>query len=176
MKAAGTHSRCKSRRADAAPRPRPAAAHSQARRSAPVAEHLEDPPVTLPLAPPVSERGPEAGPQVLHIDKDERSALALALLLAPEARVTHVPTLAAARQHLRQQVFSLVVLDPDLPDGDSAELLPLLATTPVLVHSDGQPPWPGLTVQFLSKASTSPRKLWTAIAYLLGVATPAAGD
>ncbi|MDB5908601.1 MAG: hypothetical protein JWP34_2715 [Massilia sp.] len=43
---------------------------------------------------------PATAPHVLHIAKDSASALALAILLMPEARVTHVPTPAGAREML----------------------------------------------------------------------------
>jgi Zn-dependent alcohol dehydrogenase len=64
-----------------------------------------------------------APPRVLHIDSDHDAALVLAALLVPETQVTHVPTMAAAQDLLRREQFALVVLDPDLTDGDGAELL-----------------------------------------------------
>jgi DNA-binding response OmpR family regulator len=131
----------------------------------------------MPLEPLAPQRAPETAPHVLHIDKDSATALALSILLTPEARVTHVPTLAAAREILRQQIFSAVVLDPDLPDGDAAELLPALRTTPLLVYSADQPDWRMLTGVYLPKPWTSPRQLWTTISHMLGNRTPScAGD
>lgn len=119
----------------------------------------------------------DAAPQVLHIDSDTTAAQALALLLTPEARVTHAPTLAQARELLRQRIFSAVVLDPDLPDGDAAELLPVLSGTPLLVYSTSLPAWRAPSGVFLPKPWTSPHQLWTTISRLLHLPTFAsAGD
>jgi two-component system phosphate regulon response regulator OmpR len=116
-------------------------------------------------------------PHVLHIDADSTAAQALALLLMPEARVTHAATLAAARELLRKELFSAVVLDPDLPDGDPAELLPALDGTPLLVYSSKQPAWRARSGVFLPKPRTSARMLWSTISRLLGISAPtSAGD
>lgn len=108
-------------------------------------------------------------PQVLHVDMDTGAATVLASLLVPEAQVTHVPTLADARRMLESEVFSLVVLDPALPDGDARSLLPLLNGTPLLVYSASQPDWRGATPVFLPKPWTSARQLWAAISKMLGI-------
>jgi CheY-like chemotaxis protein len=116
-------------------------------------------------------------PQVLHVDMDTSTATVLASLLVPEAQVTHVPTLVEARRMLETQVFSLVVLDPALPDGDARTLLPLLSGTPLLVYSTTQPEWRGATPAFLPKPWTSARQLWAAISSLLGIpSVVSAGD
>jgi two-component system phosphate regulon response regulator OmpR len=114
---------------------------------------------------------PDGAPHVLHIDRDLESALALAILLTPEARVTHVPTLSAARAVLRQQIFSVVVIDPNLPDGDCAELLPALRAIPLLVYSATQPRWRNWSGVYLPKPWTSRRKLWSTLSKLLGLPT-----
>lgn len=120
---------------------------------------------------------PDGAPHVLHIDQDQAAALALAILLTPEARVTHVTTLAAARDLLRRQIFSAVVIDHQLPDGDAAELLPALAATPVLVYSASEPVWRGQAGAYLPKPWTQPRRLWTTISRMLGIPNPTfAGD
>jgi two-component system phosphate regulon response regulator OmpR len=133
-----------------------------------------------PIAAGAQPPGPRVShgvPHVLHIDADSKAAQALALLLMPEARVTHAATLAAARELLRKELFSAVVLDPDLPDGDAAELLPALDGTPLLVHSIKQPAWRGRSGVFLPKPWTSPRMLWSTISRLLGIPAPTcAGD
>jgi two-component system phosphate regulon response regulator OmpR len=129
------------------------------------------------VAEPAECAGP-AVPHILHIDRDSGSAQNLAALLTPEARVTHVQTLAGARQLLRQHIFSAVVIDPDnLPDGDAADLLPALSAVPLLVYSARQPAWRERSGVYLAKPWATPRQLWTAIARLLGIATPTcAGD
>ncbi|MET0858676.1 MAG: response regulator [Telluria sp.] len=114
---------------------------------------------------------PEAAPHLLHIDRNSAAAQALAALLLPEVRVTHAPTLAAARELLGTAIFSAVVLDPDLPDGDAADLLPALAGTPLLVYSASEPSWRARSGIFLPKPWTSPRRLWTTISSLLGIPT-----
>lgn len=119
----------------------------------------------------------DGAPHVLHIDKDQAAALALAILLTPEARVTHVTTLAAAREQLQRRIFSAVVIDHQLPDGDAADLLPALAATPLLVYSAGEPVWRGQAGAYLPKPWTQPRRLWTTIARMLGISNPTfAGD
>ncbi len=116
-------------------------------------------------------------PRVLHVDTDLAAAGVLASLVVPEAHVTHAATLAQARKLLESDVFSLVVLDPVLPDGDARTLLPLLTGTPLLVYSANQPEWRGAAPAFLPKPWTSARQLWSAISGLLGVpATLTAGD
>ncbi|SHH27920.1 response regulator [Massilia sp. CF038] len=116
-------------------------------------------------------------PQVLHVDMDTSVATVLSHLLNPEANVTHVATLAHARRLLQSQVFSLVVLDPALPDGDARTLLALLNGTPLLVYSASQPEWRGSTPTFLAKPWTTTRDLWTAISGMLGIPSGiAAGD
>lgn len=120
---------------------------------------------------------PGRPPHVLHIDNDADSARDMAVLLTPEARVTHVPTVDAARAALREQVFSVVVIDPNLPDGDAAELLPALGAIPLLVYSASQPHWRNWAGVYLPKPWTSRRKLWSTISKLLGIPTfTPAGD
>lgn len=109
-----------------------------------------------------------AVPRVLLVDPDSDTALILATLLMPEVQVVHVPTLAAAQQALRAEIFSAVVLDPSLPDGDAASLMPALYATPLLVYSARAPEWRGAPGNFLPKPWTSPRQLWAAISTLLG--------
>ncbi|MDC8759737.1 response regulator [Janthinobacterium fluminis] len=127
-----------------------------------------------------------AAPQqrsVLHIDGDGRAALLLATLLMPEARVTHAATLAAAARAIRHGSFHLVVLDPDLPDGDGAALLDVLqcaaAPPPVLLYAARDSIWRGAASAALLKPATSARQLWHTLAHLLDagaaqtVSTPA---
>ena len=78
-------------------------------------------------------------PRILHVDTQAGTAAVLASLLGSAVHVTYVDTLADARTLLKQQIFSLVILDPSLPYGDAKALLPLLATTPLLVYSDRLP-------------------------------------
>jgi len=119
----------------------------------------------------------KAIPRVLHVDSDASAALVLSTLLVPEARVTHVTTLAEARHLLQTELFSLVVLDPGLSDGDGGALLPVLASTPLLVYSARQPDWREQPRPYLPKPWTSPRQLWSTISRMLGIAPGlSAGD
>lgn len=106
-------------------------------------------------------------PRVLHVDTETGTAMVLASLLGGEVLVTHVTTLAQARQLLQSEVFSLVILDPALPDGDASVLLPLLSGTPLLVYSDQQPAWRLASTPLLSKSWTSARQLWATMATML---------
>ncbi|MDM5176341.1 hypothetical protein PO883_03940 [Massilia sp. DJPM01] len=114
--------------------------------------------------------GARSVPRVLHIDSDEKTALVLATLLQPEARVTHVTTIAAARRLLGTELYSLVVLDPGLSDGDGRALMPELLTTPLLVYSARLPDGRDPVRAFLPKPWTSPRQLWSTISTMLGIA------
>jgi len=114
-----------------------------------------------------------AQPHVLHVDADEDTALVLATLMMPEARVTHVHTLEAAARIVGEGDYSLLVLDPDLPDGDGAALFEALrkagSTTPVLLYSARHTVWRDQASGFLLKPWTSPRQLWSTVTRLLGV-------
>lgn len=129
----------------------------------------------LVLSPqPQSDCGDTGGarnaPRVLHIDSDEKTAQVLSTLLMPEAKVTHVTTIADARRVLAGELFSLVVLDPGLSDGDGRALMPELLTTPLLVYSARLPDARDPVRAFLPKPWTSPRQLWSTISSMLGIA------
>lgn len=117
-------------------------------------------------------------PRILHVDTETGTAAVLASLLGSAVHVTHVATLAEARVLLHQQIFSLVILDPALPDGDAKALLPLLASTPLLVYSDLQPAWRDIPEPvYLSKSLTNARQLWTRMSTMLfNTSAMSAGD
>lgn len=116
-------------------------------------------------------------PRVLLIDRDCENAEALSALLMPEAHVIHAATLAEAQHLLRRDIFALIVIDPALPDGNGATLIPLIVATPVLVHAQREPAWRDSVAAFLPKPWTSQRRLWSTISRLLGVPTDmSAGD
>lgn len=114
-----------------------------------------------------------AAPRVLHVDSDHDAALVLAALLVPETQVTHAGTLDAALRAMRSGRYTLVVLDPDLPDGDGAILLHMLGeqpqATPVLLYSARQPERHDPAMPFLHKPWTSPRQLWLTVSRLLDI-------
>lgn len=117
-------------------------------------------------------------PRVLHVDTETGTAAVLASLLGGDVHVTHVTTLAEARLLLQREIFSLVILDPALPDGDAKSLLPLLAETPLLVYSDLQPEWrEPMAPPFLSKSWTTARQLWSRMSTMLwNTSALSAGD
>jgi DNA-binding NtrC family response regulator len=114
-----------------------------------------------------------SAPRVLHIDSDHDSALVLAALLVPETQVTHVPSIAAAQELLQSEKFALIVLDPDLPDGDGVDLLPDLNMhqqgARLLMYSARHPEQHHAGNAFLPKPWTSPRQLWRTVSDLLGI-------
>jgi CheY-like chemotaxis protein len=112
-------------------------------------------------------------PRVLHVDGDSDTALVLSTLLVPETVVTHAPTLAEALLALERGQYALVVLDPDLPDGDGASLLQALDRMPgapqVLLYSARTPDESQAGSAYLPKPWTSPRQLWRTVSGLLGI-------
>lgn len=162
------------RRAPAAPRctvPRPAADILLMAEAGGIAN------TTLADAEIHNEGSEPAVPRVLLVDKDSESAESLSALLMPEAHVIHAATLAEAQHLLRRDIFALVVIDPALPDGNAASLMPLIVATPVLVHAQREPVWREPIAAFLPKPWTSQRHLWSTISRLLGVPTDmSAGD
>lgn len=114
-----------------------------------------------------------AAPRVLHVDSDPDTALVLSALLVPETRVTHAATLAAAQDLLQHEQFALVVIDPELQDGDAELLLDNLHhwqhDARVLLYSARHPERHQNGFAFLPKPWTSPRQLWRTVSDLLGI-------
>jgi PAS domain S-box-containing protein len=65
----------------------------------------------------------KALPRLLHVEDDNDLSTVLQASLTGRAEVVIARTLKAARRLLEEQVFSAVVLDPGLPDGDGLALL-----------------------------------------------------
>ena len=167
-----------------AARPRASAlarAHTPARRlpagcgagAVPVTSYTE-----APLARPAIETvSAMSHPRVLHLDANAGASVALAALLAPQADLVHAATLAEARRLLESNVYSLLIVDPALPDGDVRSLFAMLACTPVLVYAEHHCEWRGVPTEFLPKAFTPPRQLWSRIVTMLGISSGfSAGD
>lgn len=112
--------------------------------------------------------------RILHIDSDDDAALVLATLLVPAAHVTRAHSIGEAASYIAQESFSLVVLDPDLPDGDGLQLLEslsvILPETPVLLYTARQVKHDALVHAFLPKPWTSPRQLFRSVTELLTLA------
>ena len=62
-------------------------------------------------------------PRILHVEDDVDLSQVIAAALAGRAEVVAAATLQAAEDRLRQESFSLVVLDLGLPDGNGLALL-----------------------------------------------------
>ncbi|MGB9991482.1 response regulator [Massilia sp. SM-13] len=110
-------------------------------------------------------------PRVLHVDRDETSALILSTLIVPETQVFHAGTLGDAAVAIAGDHYDLIVLDPDLQDGDGLALIRSLRArddhTPVLLYSARHPDLHHEAHAFLPKPWTSPRQLWQAVCFLL---------
>ncbi len=115
----------------------------------------------------------DAAPRVLHVDGDQDTALVLAALLVPETRVSHAATLAEALDAIGRHRFALIVLDPELPDGDGNAVVHAVRAqggqTPVLLYSVRHPDPRHPSHAFLPKPWTSPRLLWQTVSHLLGL-------
>ncbi|MES2130117.1 MAG: hypothetical protein V4463_22835 [Pseudomonadota bacterium] len=173
MKATVHSSKCASAPLAIAPAQARHAPHVPARR--PIRRATQRPFSPRPIAPDlptvggtVARPGPGV-PRVLHVDGSSSAADMLFMLLVPEAQVVHAATLADAQRLLRSEVFSLIVLDPMLPDGDGVQLLAELASTPMLVYCEQMPAWREASHAYLPKPWTSHRQLWLTISGLLGL-------
>lgn len=116
----------------------------------------------------LAARGPVAGskPTVLHVEDDPDIRMLVSTLLAPTLNVLSAPSLARARDMLQTQSVDLVLLDLHLPDGNGAELLPMLHASagpavPIVVFSSADPdyPVPAPVSAFLTKALVSNEEL-----------------
>jgi hypothetical protein len=177
MKAATLYKQCRSGRGAKAPYAstrRVAGAHAPKRRAVPVSHALpdaEDPRLTvtwndIPDEAKVRETGCLSGPRVLLIDRDHDTAAALATLLVPEAQLIHAASVAEARRLLDTELFSMVIIDPVLKDGNM--VIHALHHTPVLIYSANEP-LKHDKLPYLNKPYTTPRELWSMISRLLGI-------
>ncbi|NWJ44300.1 MAG: response regulator [Chloroflexi bacterium] len=69
-------------------------------------------------------------PSVLHVEDDADVSSVVSAILSNIAQITIAATLKQARRLLRNQVFDLVILDLDMPDGSGLSLLPYLSKAP----------------------------------------------
>ena len=148
MKATGIFPKCRpgtaaptAGGARAAARAHAAAAPSPLAHAAPMATAAAVSSAAEPLEPLVLHAAPAARRTCCISTRTVPPRWRWPSLLMPEARVTHVPTLAAAREHAAAADFFGGRDRPDLPDGDAAELLPALTAIPLLVYSASQPDW-----------------------------------
>jgi CheY-like chemotaxis protein len=87
-----------------------------------------------------SLRDPRAVPRILHVEDDPDLSTVIQAALGTRAEVVPAVSLRAAEDLLRKEQFSLLILDPGLPDGNGLELLdrlesPTAGPLPVLILS-----------------------------------------
>lgn len=188
MKAATLNKQCKSSRAAAAPCAHPrrdAGAHTPLRRPVYASSpSCGDPVLTATWNDMADAPAPAASaamdldltiPRVLLVDRDPETAAALTTLLVPEATLVHAGSIAEARRLLDTQLFSMVIIDPSLPDGNGAMVINAVQHTPILVYSATEP-LKFDKLPYLSKPYTTPRELWSTISRLLGIGALASED
>lgn len=116
----------------------------------------------------------DAPKRVLYVEDDPDLPRIVQELLRGTT-LSHVTTLAEAREALRAKTFDLVLLDLDLPDGSGLELLPELQLEtpppPVLVFSGSE-----LDGRLSEQVAASLVKARTSDAALLGAITALLGD
>jgi CheY-like chemotaxis protein len=113
-------------------------------------------------------------PQILHVEDSPDVARVVEVLLAGDAQVHAVGTLAAARTWLAGHCPDLVLLDLALPDGSGLELVEDLRklspfSPPILVFSATEPPRDrtSLLAKALLKSRTSNTELRASVLSLL---------
>jgi len=78
-------------------------------------------------------------PTLLHIEDNADISLIVSRILSNIVTITHVTSLAEARQTLAEQDFDLALLDLTLPDGSGLDLVNELkqkkTPVPIIVHS-----------------------------------------
>ncbi len=114
-------------------------------------------------------------PQVLHIDPDVNIAVMLSDALEPQVQVHHSRTIAEARHLLKTDAFNLVIIDPELPDCDLADLRALLpnahGNTALLILSNraaGRVDEDSASLRMI-KSRTSNQHLLATVQSLIGV-------
>jgi nitrogen-specific signal transduction histidine kinase len=83
---------------------------------------------------------PASVPRILHVEDDPDLSTVIQAALGTRAEVVSAASLRAAEDLLRREQFSLLILDPGLPDGNGLDLLdrlesPTAGPLPVLILS-----------------------------------------
>ncbi|NLH81255.1 MAG: PAS domain S-box protein [Phyllobacteriaceae bacterium] len=124
-------------------------------------------------ADPVDDR-----PRILHVEDDGDLGAVVAAGLADRAEVVCVPRIAAAMRYLEARRFDLVLVDPDLPDGNGLALLvPTLTRRGipfVILSADESSDPEHLALANLVKSRVGDRQLVdTILSILAGIPRPA---
>lgn len=85
----------------------------------------------------IKAKNPKKMPDILHVEDDVDTQHILGTLLQEHANVRSAGTLEQAKKMLEKDSYDLVILDLALPDGNSVEIMPLIAKKklPILVFS-----------------------------------------
>jgi CheY-like chemotaxis protein len=107
--------------------------------SLPVPEQSLSETARLRILTPAPQDAP-AVPRILHVEDDPDLSTVIQAALGTRAEVVPAANLRAAEDLLRKEQFSLLILDPGLPDGNGLELLdrlesPTAGPLPVLILS-----------------------------------------
>jgi CheY-like chemotaxis protein len=119
-----------------------------------------------------SSEGPRT--RILHVEDDPRERDVVHRCLEGEADVFSAATLAEATRRLKTEIFDLMILDAELPDGSGIDLLPLChhnngRRLPIILYSS-QEVTPKITEEVtavLRKSKTSASDLVHAIQSIL---------
>jgi PAS domain S-box-containing protein len=101
---------------------------------------IEEEQLVSRLKEAVGQKADDGRREILLVGHDEKFCRFVDDAIDDTCAVTHVESLAAARENLARRPFDLVILDLTLPDGSGVELLPMLnrppqEATPVVVIS-----------------------------------------
>jgi DNA-binding response OmpR family regulator len=106
-------------------------------------------------------------PHILHIEDDINTQRIIEALLEQHAVISVAASLEETKKALTEDTYDLVILDLLLPDGNGAELLPLLSKyrIPIIVNSAIQldAEYAKYVTQILTKSNTSTEELVSSI-------------
>jgi CheY-like chemotaxis protein len=107
--------------------------------SLPVPEQSLSETARLRILTPAPQHAPGV-PRILHVEDDPDLSTVIQAALGTRAEIVPAANLRAAEDLLRKEQFSLLILDPGLPDGNGLELLdrlesPTAGPLPVLILS-----------------------------------------
>ncbi|MCE0722438.1 MHYT domain-containing protein [Legionella resiliens] len=86
----------------------------------------------------VQKVDPQSKPHILHVEDNKDTQAIVGTLLEKHAIISNANNLHEAKEMLEKDKYNLIILDLLLPDGNGAEILPLISKyhAPVVVFSD----------------------------------------
>ena len=100
-----------------------------------------------------------AVPRILHVEDDSDLSTVIQAALGTRAEVVSAASLRAAEELLRTEQFSLLILDPGLPDGNGLDLLERLAHGSSGLESPTAGPLPVLILSVTEVAPSVRRRV-----------------